>query len=644
MRAYLSGLLIALTVLTIVADGRPALAAPGSPAALPSSVRAVPLGAEPIFPENVDRVGQLARWGNGEVRKMVYSADGSTLAVGTWVGIAVFDTATNTQTRFLDAGATVGDVALASDGSVVAAVVSGAPGSVRLWRVSDGAVLGQVQADLVVAISQDNQYVAGATGRGRFTIWRMADLAPVREVTLTAPYESTFATSLAFSPDGQLLAVGAGSPAAVIGVLRIEDGTQLHLLRGHTSFVNQVQFSPDGQSLSSSSSDGSVRLWSLADGSVSRTFQMPQRSTARLSPDWSTALMSVKGDMSLLRASDGTVAAKLPTTSWRYLNVAAFSPDGATVATMSAPDDEVVRLWRVADGAPIGELPGFAPEIVAAGIAPDGQTIATATTRTVRIQRLSDGAIVNVLDGVSAIGFSPDGRVMATWDHQPDQEPVSVSRIALRRLPDGAPISTVEGHLPVAFSPDGSIVVTSSGAWRVEDGVPVHGTGCSFAAAISPDGATLACALTDGGLRLHRLADGAELTTLEGHRGPELRGRLRSAESLAFSADGRFLLSGAQDGHSQLWRLDDGTKLGDMAPGHDRVKPVAFVPDGRTAVVGTQEGHLVVWPLGDGATPAPKPLLRKSHSTALTWMGVTPDGTTIVTAAGDGTLVFWGVQ
>jgi len=41
----------------------------------------------------------------------------------------------------------------------------------------------------------------------------------------------------------------------------------LRILKGHTDFVGDVAFSPDGQALASSSLDGTVRLWQVTEGS-----------------------------------------------------------------------------------------------------------------------------------------------------------------------------------------------------------------------------------------------------------------------------------------------------------------------------------------------------------------------------------------
>jgi WD40 repeat protein len=67
-----------------------------------------------------------------------------------------------------------------------------------------------------------------------------------------------------------------------------------------------------------------------------------------------------------------------------------------------------------------------------------------------------------------------------------------------------------------------------------------------YALAVSPDGATLACAGMDGAVKLLDLSTRRERASLKGHTGRVL--------SLAFSEDGKLLVSGSADQTVRLWR------------------------------------------------------------------------------------------
>jgi WD40 repeat protein len=147
----------------------------------------------------------------------------------------------------------------------------------------------------------------------------------------------------------------------------------------------------------------------------------------------------------------------------------AFSPDGKQV--VSGSDDQTVRLWDAATGAPLQMLQGHSDSVMSVAFSPDGkQVVSGSVDRTVRLWDATIGAPLQTLEGhlgwVTSVAFSPNGKQVVSG---------SADRtVWLWDAATGAPLQTLEGHsgsvTSVAFSPDGRLVSTLRvlGHWIVD--------------------------------------------------------------------------------------------------------------------------------------------------------------------------------
>ena len=124
---------------------------------------------------------------------------------------------------------------------------------------------------------------------------------------------------------------------------------------GHTLGVESVAFSPDGHTVVSGSSDGTVRLWDLQGNPISKPFQGHTNSVTSVafSPDGQTVVSG--GNDNTVRLWDlqgNAIGAPFQGHTDTVFSVA-FSPDGQTV--VSGSNDNTVRLW------PVGEVNGWLP-------------------------------------------------------------------------------------------------------------------------------------------------------------------------------------------------------------------------------------------------------------------------------------------
>jgi WD40 repeat protein len=101
---------------------------------------------------------------------------------------------------------------------------------------------------------------------GRFVNEKMAGFVEVwdyrngKEI-FSVHGHSDFVRSVAFSPDGRLLASGSADKSVV--VWDIAAGKELFTFRGHLAWVGALAFSPDSTRLASGSADGTVRVWDV---------------------------------------------------------------------------------------------------------------------------------------------------------------------------------------------------------------------------------------------------------------------------------------------------------------------------------------------------------------------------------------------
>ncbi len=279
--------------------------------------------------------------------------------------------------------------------------------------------------------------------------------------------------SVAFSPDGSLLA--SGSANGHVRLWRTDDGSLLHDLEGHSDDVRSVTFAPNGDRLASASEDGTVRIWSVRDGSLLKTIDGLIERVFRVifSPDGS--LMALAGNrcfLELKNAQSGILrrALRQPgcTTvggSWVTDWGLAFSPDSSVLAAGEGRPccGGSVRLWDPTVYAAPSRFPGSGPYVRDLAFSPDGTLLALVpVSANISLRQVDDGEELLKFEGhilaVNSVGFSPDGTLLASGSDD--------TTVRLWNVDDGGLIQTLEGHTEfvnsVAFSSDGSMMASGS--------------------------------------------------------------------------------------------------------------------------------------------------------------------------------------
>lgn len=287
------------------------------------------------------------------------------------------------------------------------------------------------------------------------------------ELISTLTGHDRWVNSVAFSPDGRLLASGSSDNSVALWDVRRGAGERL---LGHTGplfgamgQVFSVAFSPDGQFLASGGNDDTVRLWDVAAREVALTLETGggNVNAVAFSPDG--RLLAAGGQLQRTELWDPRRGRQVGVLGGHLLSVVAvaFSPDGETLVTGS--EDGTAVLWELPSGEARGSLTEHRGAVRALAFSPDGALLATgADDFTVQVWDLQRGVLAQVLNehggGVRCVAISPDSQLLASGGDD--------LTLKLWDLKRGTLWYTLTGHYgsitSVAFSPDGTQLATGS--------------------------------------------------------------------------------------------------------------------------------------------------------------------------------------
>ncbi|MFN2549043.1 MAG: serine/threonine-protein kinase [Myxococcales bacterium] len=374
---------------------------------------------------------------HGAIVTLAAPAKGAIAALGQ-DGIALLvDPAARALAARLEGDDSVSAIALSADGSAL--VSANRDGRLRLWRVQAGAHDVRLQGardfpgGTALAVSQDGQRVAIGDAAGHIAIW---DLSKARVADAMDLLQGPV-TGVAFSRDARYLAASGHEEKAFLFVLAHGDRVPLE---GHSDLVNCVAFAPDGNTVATGSSDGTVRLWTVPEGRQARVLSatgMGAVLTVAYSGDGK--LLAAAGEDKAIRIWElktGRVLHRMDGPPDAVLTVA-FSPHASLVA--SAGRDQAIRTWRVGNGKLRSTWLGHGARVWSIAFAPDGETLASASADgTIRFWDVLTGRQVTQLDRTPearAIAFTPEGQLLISTAASPAVQITEIGDKALLLAP-----------------------------------------------------------------------------------------------------------------------------------------------------------------------------------------------------------------
>ena len=449
--------------------------------------------------------------------------------------------------------------------------------------------------------------------------------------------------SVAFTIDSARVLAGTGDGRVFTWDLATHAQLGAPIAAHGTNDVWELAMDPTGQRVATASSDGTVRVWSMADDSLVATPFIDQRG-ARSVETAAGVVWSADGGSLYAGGQDGRIhewdfasATEVSTSTVGHddrIVDAAASSDRRVFVTLGRDQD--IRVWDAADRPPpAARLADFDVALFGLATSPDGATIAAGDGGgTVHVFRA--GQDVALLTGhagrVFGVALLPDGRLV-TGD---DGGTVRVWDVKTRRILSTSAAARV-AITSLAVAADGQRVATAGtdGVVRVystrDVGEPTAETARAATGAnkvvFAPSG-ELVAGYNDGQVRFW-LADG---------------GQARKPLSVDADGDAVFSIAVSPDGHTlaaatatdglTLWDLPTRTRRSELNGQPIDPIDVAFVPDGTALVSATRVGTITLWNTANGQSIGPR---FQYHSDAV-WRVAVTSNATVVSASEDGSV------
>ncbi len=545
-------------------------------------------------------------------------------------------------------------------------------GQVR-WSLADTRNSGEVPR-----FSRDGRLVA-VHGEGVATIVECASGRIVRRIEVP---ENILVLGSAFSPDGQLIALGCSSGHG-LRVFRVETGEALH---GHASdaWVYSPDFSPDGRWLVTSEAEAAV-VRDASSGDELRRFptgrrQYAEPSPVRVSPDGRMIALAAGLQVEVRESETGRLLRTL-TGHGQRVHCLAFDTTGTRLATGAV--DKAVRVWNLLDEGPARVLTGSAGQVASVAFIPDpeqpdGMVLCSSGSDSI-LRSWAPAGPLRAIDArgeqssfVHGIDLDSRGRVWAVcgrvitverllnpvgnpqrlrapayWTEvRADAGLIAVhdrsAGVIVRRIESADPLWSraidCTPHPDCRFSPDGSLLALQAGSFdvlvlRTRDGETVSGPlplgSQARCLAFDHDAGRLFTSSNDGTARVWSLESRREVAryTTPGY----------SVMCIAASPRGPLVASGGTDERVAIWDGTSGRVVHRLEGFHSTVWSVAFSPDGSRLAVGSQDRLVRIYAVESGE----EMLQLRGHTGTVMRLAWSHDGRYLVSGGYDQVVRIW---
>jgi WD40 repeat protein len=348
-----------------------------------------------------------------------------------------------------------------------------------------------------------------------------------------------------------------------------------------------------------------------------RTMQTAQRSVERAAESVKKATEAIPGFEAIVKEREAAAqqrdeAAKSAATSAadseKPFAAAALSPDGSVIALVG--EDQSVHTYDGQTGAPLDVLPASGAPLKQVAFFADRALVALSAGGAGQVWDLgstdwqlartigSPDMATELVDRVTALDFSPDGKLLAVGGGEPSRS----GEVRIYDIETGSLVRAIEEpHSDtvnaVRFSPDGQQLASCAAdrfvkIWNGADGKFVrsfeghthHVLGISWRA----DGRMLVSCGADMVVKVWDTLTGDQLRTIQNQFNKEVT-------SVQFVGDGDIFVATAGDARVRFMNAGNGGNVRDFGGTADYMYAGAVSADGKTVLAGGLDSILRIW-------------------------------------------------
>lgn len=632
-----------------------------------------------------------ARLGKGDINAIQFSPDGTLLAVGTDIGMWLYDVKTG-EAISLFAGVCE-SIAFSPDGRFL--VNSGGDyfsnlgesrwaNRIELWEIATGQKVvfpDMPPAAVALRFSEDGKTLISLR-KSRDIISRL-DIETGKQTISKLGKGPGYVHPEVYALAEDKIAIGMRNGNIALwdtttgkklstfreNVKKLEVEDELVGLIEDENSVFVLAFSPDGKRLASGNRDTTVQLWDITNNTKPITLRRHTNEPTELAFSPDGKILASGGVDKRVQLWDTTTGKSIGTCTGHLSDIRglAFSPDGQTLASGSS--DGTIRFWNTQTGEPLStRITGHVASLKAATFLKNSSTIASVgyngiitlwdlnTSEKATLQTKRTLEIINFRGWYVDLALSPDGtKLVSLGTESSSQYLWSDDVLRLTDVSTGRELMSIPGGASdLTFSPGGKIVAgMRSGAvrlWNTKTGkildIPLSdpnndpdGRNRPLIRTLefSPDGKKLAGGTMGGDVQMWDTETGEALTSFFAEEPPTGNRYRDPIVDVAFSSDGSLLVVGSMKKVRLLGNLKQlGFKEISYGP-EVWGNTLLFSPDGTVLVIGLIQSGVELWDLATGE----KLTTLEGHTNGVQTLAFSPDGKMLVSAGGDGIVLLW---